>query len=79
VATTGQLGQGVTGWLGWRKGIETQGANQAGKRVNGETTGLWRPAGIAVTSPVTGARKVLRSGTRLPEIERSRESEGECG
>jgi hypothetical protein len=34
-------GQGVTGWLGWRKGTETQGANRAG-----ETTGRWRPVAI---------------------------------
>jgi hypothetical protein len=26
-------GRGVTGWLGWCKGIEAQGANQAGERV----------------------------------------------
>jgi hypothetical protein len=27
------LGRGVTGWLGWRKGTEVQGANRAGERV----------------------------------------------
>jgi hypothetical protein len=37
-------GRGVTGWLGWRKGTETQGANRAGERA---TTGRWQPAAIA--------------------------------
>jgi hypothetical protein len=35
--------------------------------------------GDRVASQVTDARKALTSGTRLPERERSRESEGECG
>jgi hypothetical protein len=35
--------------------------------------------GNRVVSPVTGARKVLTSGTRLSEREWLRGSEGECG
>jgi hypothetical protein len=46
---------------------------QLGRRAsNGETTGRWRSAAIASLAPVTGARKALMGGARLPGRERSR-------
>jgi hypothetical protein len=46
---------------------------QPGRRAsNGETTGRWRPAAIALLAPVTGARKALTGGARLSGRERSR-------
>jgi hypothetical protein len=46
---------------------------QPGRRAsNGETTGRWRPADITSLAPVTGARKALTGGARLPGRERSR-------
>jgi hypothetical protein len=46
---------------------------QPGRRAsNGETTGRWQPAVIASLAPVTGARKALTGGARLPGRERSR-------
>jgi hypothetical protein len=46
---------------------------QPGRRAsNGETTGWWRPAAIASLAPVTGTRKALTGGARLPGRERSR-------
>jgi hypothetical protein len=72
VAMTGQLRQGVTRWLGWRKGTEAQGANRAGERVMARRP-VVATGGDRVASPVTGARKALISGTRLPGRERDRE------
>jgi hypothetical protein len=47
--------------------------HQPGRRAsNGETMGRWRPAAIASLAPVTGARKALIGGARLPGRERSR-------
>jgi hypothetical protein len=44
--------------------------NRAGERDNGEATGRTVAGGDRVACPVTGARKALTSGTRLPERER---------
>jgi hypothetical protein len=82
VASTGELataammahsgGDGTaraSGWRdgsGWRKETGTQGANLAGKRVNGETTGRVATGGDRADSLVTGMRKGLTSGARWP-------------
>jgi hypothetical protein len=44
--------------------------NRAGERDNGEATGRAVAGRDRVASPVTGARKALTSGTRLPERDR---------
>jgi hypothetical protein len=68
---TGRLGQtGRQDGSGRRKA-----PNRASERDNGEATGRAVADGDRVASPVTGARKVMTSGTRLPERERSRKSE----
>jgi hypothetical protein len=53
---------------------EDRGARrQPGRRAsNGETMVWWRPAAIASLASVTGARKALTGGARLPGRERSR-------
>jgi hypothetical protein len=74
----------TTGWLGQTRRRDGSGRrkapNRAGERDNGEATGRAVAGGDRIASPVTGTRKALTSGTRLPERERerSRESEGEC-
>jgi hypothetical protein len=72
VATTRRHGQGGDGMARLAPG--DRGARcQPGRRAsNGETTGRWRPAAIASLAPVTGARKALMGGARLPGRERSR-------
>jgi hypothetical protein len=46
---------------------------QPGRRAsNGEMTRRWRPSVITSLAPVTGARKALMGGARLPGRERSR-------
>jgi hypothetical protein len=55
-----------------RRQTELVSAIMARRRRGGAVAG-----GDLVTSPVTGARKALTSGARLPE--RERESEGESG
>jgi hypothetical protein len=71
VVATGCLGQtGQQDGSGRRKA-----PNRAGERDDGEATGWAVAGGDHVASPVTGARKALTSGARLPE----RESEGESG
>jgi hypothetical protein len=47
--------------------------NRDGERDNGEVTGRAVAGGDRVASPVTGARKGLTSGGRLPEGEKDRE------
>jgi hypothetical protein len=67
----------ATGWLGqtgrWDGSGRRKAPNRAGERDNGEATGQAVAGGDRVASPVTGARKALTSGTRLPERERDRE------
>jgi hypothetical protein len=69
---------GVKGQLGhsarWRKA-----PNRAGERVNGEAMERATAGVDRVDSLVTGARKVLTSGARLPERGRLRGSGGERG
>jgi hypothetical protein len=64
------------GWLGQsgrRDGSGRRKApNRAGERDNGEATGQAVAGGDRVAGPVTGARKALTSGARLPERERAR-------
>jgi hypothetical protein len=63
---------------------QAQGDRDA-RRQPGWRASKWRDDGAVaasgdrVASPVTGARKALTSGARLPERERERESEGESG
>jgi hypothetical protein len=47
VATTGRLGQGGDGMAQLAQGDRDARRQPAGERVNGETTGRWRPAAIA--------------------------------
>jgi hypothetical protein len=67
---------GVKGQLGhsarWRKA-----PNRDGKRVNGEAMERAVADGDRVDSLVTGARKGMTSGARLPERGRLRGREGE--
>jgi hypothetical protein len=56
-----------------------QGDRDARRQPGWRDDGAVATGGDRVASPVTGVRKALTSGTRLPERERSRESEGECG
>jgi hypothetical protein len=69
----------ATGWLGQtgrRDGsCRRKAPNRAGERDNGEATGRVVTGGDRVASPVTGARKTLTSGARLPEREREGESD----
>jgi hypothetical protein len=58
----------------WRKA-----PNRAGERVNGEATERAAAGSDRVDSLVTGTRKGLTSGARLPERRRLRGSEGERG
>jgi hypothetical protein len=72
VATTRRLGQGGDGMARLAQG-DRDTRRQLGRRAsNGETTGRWRPAATASLAPVTGARKALTGGARLPGRERSR-------
>jgi hypothetical protein len=80
LATTGMVahsGDDKTARAGGGDGMarlaqEDRGARrQPGRRAsNGETTVRWRPAAIASLAPVTGVRKALTGGTRLPGRER---------
>jgi hypothetical protein len=83
VASTGELATAgmvrtvvATGWLGQTGRRDGSGRckapNRAGERDNGEATGQAVAGGDRVASPVTGARKALTSGARLPERERAR-------
>jgi hypothetical protein len=72
VATTRRLGQGGDGMARLAQG-DRGARRQPGRRAsNGEPTGRQRPATIASLAPVTGARKALTGGARLPGRERSR-------
>jgi hypothetical protein len=72
----------TTGWLGQtgrRDGSGRRKApNRAGERDYGEATGRSVAGGDRVASPITGERKALTGGARLPEREIVRER-GECG
>jgi hypothetical protein len=72
VATTRRLGQGGDGMARLAQGDRGARRQQGRRASNGETTGRWRPAAIASLAPVTGARKTLTGGARLPGRERSR-------
>jgi hypothetical protein len=67
VVTTGWLGQ-----TGRRDGSGRRKApNRVGEHDNGEAMGRVVAGGNRVASPVTGARKALTGGARLPGRERS--------
>jgi hypothetical protein len=65
----------TTGWLGQTRRRDGSGRrkapNRAGERDNGEAMGRAVAGGDHVASPVTGARKALTGGGRLPGRERS--------
>ena len=73
----------TTGWLGQAERRDGSGRRKApnrdGEHDNGEATGRAVAGGDRVASPVTGARKALTGGDRLPRRERSRESKGSAG
>jgi hypothetical protein len=68
-------GDGDAQW--WRRdgSGRRKAPNRAGERDNGEATGRAVAGGNRVASPVTGARKALTSGARLPEREIEDESD----
>jgi hypothetical protein len=72
VATTRRLGQGGDGMARLAQGDRGARRQPDRRASNGETTGRWRPAAIALLAPVTGTRKALTGGAHLLGRERSR-------